>query len=90
MSWLGLTKQVWRALLAFTLLRIILAMVTPLTPQEAYYWSWSQAMDWSFFDHPPMATYMIWLTTHLFGQTELGIKFAAILFLFGTYIIWAK
>jgi len=90
MSWLGLTKQVWRALLAFTLLRIILAMVTLLTPQEAYYWSWSRAMDWSFFDHPPMATYMIWLTTHIFGQTTFGIKFAAVLYFLGTYIIWAK
>lgn len=90
MSGFGLTKQVWRTLLGFTLLRVILAWAAPLTPQEAYYWSWSRAMDWSFFDHPPLATYMIWLTTHLFGQTIFGIKFAAVLYMAGTYIIWAK
>lgn len=87
----GLDKRVWQVLLGFTLLRIILAWLTPLTPQEAYYWSWSNtALDWSYFDHPPLATYMIWLTTHLFGQTIFGIKFAAVLYFLGTYIIWAK
>jgi len=87
---MGLSKRVWQALIGFTLLRGILAFITPLTPQEAYYWSWSRALDWSYFDHPPMAADLIWLTTHIFGQTIFGIKIAAVLFNLGTYIIWTK
>lgn len=90
MTYLGLSNRIWKVLLGFTLLRMILAFITPLTPQEAYYWSWSQALDWSYFDHPPMATWLIWITTHIFGQTIFGIKLAAVLYYLGTYIIWAK
>ncbi|MCF7796527.1 MAG: glycosyltransferase family 39 protein [Lentisphaeria bacterium] len=90
MTKLGLSNRVWQILLGFTLLRLILAFITPLTPQEAYYWSWSRALDWSYFDHPPMATWLIWVTTHLFGQTIFGIKAASVLYYLGTYIIWGK
>ena len=74
----------------FTLLRLLLAATAPLLPQEAYYWSWSLHPDWSYFDHPPLATYAIWLTTHVFGQTGFGIKSAAVLWAVGWNILWAR
>ena len=74
---------------AFTLLRIILAFTAPLTPQEAYYWTWSRFPDWSYFDHPPLASYAIALTTSVLGQTVPGIKMAAVLWALGWNLLWA-
>ncbi len=75
---------------AFTVLRLALAATVPLLPQEAYYWSWSLHLDWSFFDHPPLATYSVALTTALFGQTVFGIKVAAVLWSVGWNLLWAR
>ena len=73
-----------------TLLRVLLAAAVPLLPQEAYYWSWSRHLDWSYFDHPPLATYSIALTTAVFGQTTFGIKLASVLWSLGWNLIWAR
>ncbi|MCF7824288.1 MAG: glycosyltransferase family 39 protein [Candidatus Marinimicrobia bacterium] len=83
-------NSIWKVVLGFTLFRIILALLLPLTPQEAYYWSWSRELALSYFDHPPLASYSIWLTTTIFGQTIFGIKFAAVLWFLGTNVLWAK
>ncbi len=74
----------------FTVLRLLLAATAPLLPQEAYYWSWSRHLDWSYFDHPPLATYSMALTTALFGQTVFGIKSAAVLWSLGWNVLWAR
>ena len=73
-----------------TLLRMLLAAFVPLMPQEAYYWSWSRELDWSYFDHPPLAAYMIALTTALVGQTVFGIKLAAVTWSLGWNLLWAR
>jgi len=65
-------------------------MILPLTPQEAYYWSWSRDLALSYFDHPPLATFSIWLTTALLGHSIFSIKLAAVLWYLGFYIIVAK
>lgn len=75
---------------AFTALRLLVAATLPLFPQEAYYWSWSRHLDWSYFDHPPLAAYGIALTTALLGQTSLGVKAAAVLWSLGWNLIWAR
>jgi 4-amino-4-deoxy-L-arabinose transferase-like glycosyltransferase len=74
----------------FTALRLLLAAAAPLLPQEAYYWTWSLDLDWSYFDHPPLATYGIALTTALFGTTVFGIKSAAVLWSLGWNLVWAR
>ncbi len=74
----------------FTLLRLLLAATVPLLPQEAYYWHWSRHLDWSYFDHPPLATYSIALTTAVFGQTIFGVKSAAVLWSLGWNLLWAR
>jgi len=74
----------------FTLLRLLLAGTLPLLPEEAYYWSWSRHLDWSYFDHPPLATYSMALSTAVFGQTVFGIKAAAVLWSLGWNLLWAR
>lgn len=67
-------------LVAATLaLHLVLAGFVGLTPQEAYYWSWSRRLALSYFDHPPLAAWTIRLTTSLLGETERGIRAAAAL-----------
>ncbi len=73
-----------------TTLRLLLAATVPLLPQEAYYWTWSRHLDWSYFDHPPLATYGIALTTAVFGQTSFGIKSAAVFWSLGWNLLWAR
>ncbi len=89
-SYLGISLNAWKVILGFSLFRLILAIILPLTPQEAYYWSWSRNLSLSYFDHPPLASYSIWLTTAIFGQTIFGIKLAANLWFLGMNILWAK
>lgn len=80
----------WQLILGFTLLRIALAAVLPLTPQEAYYWLWSRNLALSYFDHPPLASYSIALTTALFGSTSFGVKMAAVAWSFGLNVVWGR
>ena len=75
---------------AFTLLRLLLAAVTPLLPQEAYYWSWSRHLAGSYFDHPPLASWMIALSTAVFGSTVFGIKSAAVVWSLGWNLLWLR
>jgi 4-amino-4-deoxy-L-arabinose transferase-like glycosyltransferase len=83
-------RSIGLLILGFTLLRLLLATLVPLLPQEAYYWTWSRYPDWSYFDHPPLASYSIALTTAVFGQTAFGIKSAAVLWSLGWNILWAR
>jgi 4-amino-4-deoxy-L-arabinose transferase-like glycosyltransferase len=48
-------------------------------PQEAYYWYYSLNPDLSYFDHPPMVAYSIWLATKMFGHSIFSIKFMAVI-----------
>lgn len=50
-----------------------------LDPDEAQYWSWSRLLDWGYYSKPPGIAWQIWSTTHLFGNTELGVRFSAII-----------
>ncbi|TYP78381.1 dolichol-phosphate mannosyltransferase [Nitrosomonas communis] len=59
------------------LLRLIYLVQAQLIPDEAYYWVYAQHMDLSFFDHPPMVAWLIWLGTSIFGDNELGVRISA-------------
>lgn len=59
------------------LLRLVYLGLAQLIPDEAYYWQYSQHMDLSFFDHPPMVSWLIWLGTAIAGQNEFGVRIGA-------------
>lgn len=52
-----------------------LCAVLPVFAQEAYYWTYSRHLDLSYFDHPPMVAWLIWVGTHLFGDGSFGVRF---------------
>jgi len=49
-----------------------------LGPDEAQYWTWSQALDWGYYSKPPGIAWLISVGTQLFGNTELGVRSVAI------------
>ena len=71
-------------LLALMLLALRVWYVTSLTPyglapDEAQYWHWLTHNSWSFLTKPPLTTWAIGLSTTVFGDTMLGVKFWALL-----------
>jgi 4-amino-4-deoxy-L-arabinose transferase-like glycosyltransferase len=62
------------ALLALTALRLAVAALVPLAPDEAYYWVWSRGLQAGYLDHPPMVALFIRAGTLLAGETPLGIR----------------
>ena len=51
-----------------------LCLAFPVFSQEAYYWTYAQHPDFSYFDHPPMVAWLIWLGTNVFGDGTLGVR----------------
>lgn len=51
-----------------------------LGPDEAQYWTWSQALDWGYYSKPPGIAWQIWLGTKIFGQNVFGVRFFSIIF----------
>jgi 4-amino-4-deoxy-L-arabinose transferase-like glycosyltransferase len=68
-----------------------LAPVVPPADDELYYWCWSESLQLSYYDHPPMTAYLIRAATTVFGDTlfatrlpacvSTAVVFAAILYL---------
>ncbi|HSB51832.1 MAG TPA: glycosyltransferase family 39 protein, partial [Dissulfurispiraceae bacterium] len=69
-------------LVAISLFRIFYILHGPLdlSPDEAHYWEWSRRLDLSYYSKGPAIAYLIHLGTSLFGDTEFGVRFMAILF----------
>ena len=80
MRW-GNGVAVWAGVL------LAVASQVPLSADEAYYWCWSQALDWGYFDHPPAIAAWIRAGVELFGNTELGVRLPGILT--ASLLVWA-
>ena len=66
----------WLIIIVLTGIRIISAGSTELIPEETYYWTYAQHPALGYFDHPPMVAWAVRAGTLLFGDTELGVRFA--------------
>lgn len=71
------------------LFALVQANTTELFDDEAYYWVYSNFLDWGYFDHPPMIAIMIKVGTLLFPG-ELGVRFFVVLMGTGTLYIIEK
>ena len=70
-----LHRPAWLAGLALlTVLRLLVAGSSPLSPDEAYYWTWSHALAPGYLDHPPMTALWIHAGTWLLGDIALGTR----------------
>ena len=74
---------------AMTVMRVIYACVIDLRTDEAYYWTWSKENVLCFLDHPPMIGWFIRFGTLIFGDTNLGVRFAGIVAMLVTQLLLA-
>lgn len=81
--WLGRPHRYFnRALLLIgiiSLIRLELIGRFELIESEATFWLWSRHLDISYLSHGPLTAWIISVGTSLFGETEWGIRFFAIL-----------
>ncbi len=57
----------------------ILFLSPGLLPDEAYFWDLSRRPQLAYLEKPPLVNYLIFATTALLGQTELGVRVGAVL-----------
>jgi 4-amino-4-deoxy-L-arabinose transferase-like glycosyltransferase len=87
-------KYAWRliSLLGiFWLYRLFVLFNAPydLYFDEAYYYNWAQNPDWGYYSKPPMLGWLIWLTTSIFGDSQVAIKIGAmLLYPLTTFVIY--
>ena len=71
----------WRTavilLVAAALIRLVVAAIIPLFPDEAYYWTWSRNLAAGYFDHPPGIALLIRAGGD--SPTPLGVRLGAVL-----------
>jgi dolichol-phosphate mannosyltransferase len=80
---LSVTAPGWRnlaiGLIAYAfVLRVVYAGSVELMPEETYYWNYSRHLDFGYLDHPPLVAWLIRMATAVFGQTEFGVRAAAL------------
>ena len=72
----------------FFIVNSIQGNYTELLPDEAYYWVYSQYMDWGFFDHPPLVAVWVKISDFLFNN-EMGVRFfSSVSFSLLVYLLW--
>jgi 4-amino-4-deoxy-L-arabinose transferase-like glycosyltransferase len=89
----GSFLQSWGSVIALiaamTAMRLVYASLIDLRTDEAYYWTWSKENVLSFLDHPPMIAWFIRFGTAIFGDTNLGVRFAGVLAMLVTQLLLA-
>ncbi len=74
------TKRLALLIVISCMIRIILASFTELGNDEVYYWTYSQHLQWNYFDHPPMVALWIRIFTAnlLLEKYELFVRLGSI------------
>lgn len=79
------------AIIGITALRVLLSATLDLGVDEVYYTTYAKKLQWSYFDHPPLVGWLIWLTT-LGGalQGPIAVRLGSILTSMGSvYLIYS-
>lgn len=87
----GMNSINWRVISTATVgfliaLRFLYLGSSELIPDEAYYWSYAQHLDWSYLDHPPLLAWLIALSCSLFGDNEFAVRLP--FFIAGLVTLW--
>jgi hypothetical protein len=71
------------------MVRLIVAALVPLAPDEAYYWIWSRHLQGGYLDGPPMVAWWIRAGTWIAGDSALGVRLLGPLSAaLGSYLLW--
>lgn len=71
------------------ILRFITIAVMGIMPQDAYYYFYGEHLALSYFDHPPMVGWMLWLFTSVLGKSIYAVHAIDFLVTLATaYSVW--
>ena len=73
-----LTSKFNLYLIGIFTINLFQSVFTPIIGDEAYYWVYSQDLNWGYFDHPPAIALLIKLSS-IFFSSELGIRLMTVL-----------
>jgi len=66
----------------FIIISVILRLLSinhaNLIAEEAYYWNYSEHLDFSYLDHPPIVALLIKFSTSILGTNELGVRLSTL------------
>jgi hypothetical protein len=65
-------------LAAWFILNLLQAGLTPLDPDETYYWMYAGSLDWGYYDHPPAVALIVSLGKDWLPGA-LGLRFGHVL-----------
>ncbi|MEN0059983.1 MAG: glycosyltransferase family 39 protein [Bdellovibrio sp.] len=77
-------KRLWSLSL---LVKLVLAALIPLSADEAYYWVWSHNIQLSYYDHPPMVSWLFYLG-HWLEPLGHAVRWPAVLLGHATLAVW--
>jgi 4-amino-4-deoxy-L-arabinose transferase-like glycosyltransferase len=81
-------KTIWYFIVCWTVLNAIQAYTLELHADEAYYWLFSQNLDWGYFYHPPMVAIFIKIGDSIL-HNELGLRLMTVLSnSVAIYLLW--
>jgi hypothetical protein len=82
-----LTKLcIWLVILKVLMIGAILLAGIGLMPEEAQYWTWSKALSYGYYSKPLAIAWEIATGCLFFGDTELGVRFGALILSFALSI----
>lgn len=88
--WLRSDKFLWSFIIGANLFRLLFVPTMGLMPQGAYYFVYSEHLDWSYYDHPPMVAYMLFLFASIFGKAAWVVKLSAWTVTLGSQFLFYK
>jgi hypothetical protein len=79
--------------LAFVAVKVAFILTVGPASDEVYYWMWGRIPELSYFDHPPLHSWLLGLTYNVFGRSLFALRFLTLLSMAGTFwifMIWAQ
>ena len=70
-------KKALIIVIVLNILRLAFMPFIGLTPQESYFAYFADHLSLSYYDHPPLVGYTIWLFMYVFGHNVFAVKFAS-------------
>jgi hypothetical protein len=84
------SRAVLIGLIALTVVRIIIGAFSELSPDESYYFLWSEHLAASYYSKGPGIAWAIKIGTTLFGDSALGIRILSPLLGLGTSLLFYR
>jgi Dolichyl-phosphate-mannose-protein mannosyltransferase len=75
-------------LAALVVVRAALVLAMGIMPQDAYYYFYADHLALSYFDHPPMVGWMLWLFTSVSGKSIIAVHAADFLVTLATTYVF--